>query len=107
MLAGCRPLKPCRRYFVPNLAALLLGLYAAYYIVLEWFAGLTWTAFVALPVFVTANALQQVLRDAAPLSVRIAMHTRLMQSLLHIKCLVHTACCCSEADGLQPCITRC
>lgn len=54
---------------MPNLAALLLGLYAAYYIVLEWFAGLTWTAFVALPVFVTANALQQVLRDAAPLSI--------------------------------------
>ena len=53
---------------MPNLAALLLGLYAAYYIILEWFAGLTWTAFVALPVFVTANALQQVLRGAMPIA---------------------------------------
>lgn len=48
------------RYLVPNLAALLLSIYAAYYIVLEWFAGLTWTVFVALPAFVTASAFQHV-----------------------------------------------
>lgn len=49
-----------RRCFVPNLAAVLVGVYSAYYIVLEWFAGSTWTAFVGLPLFVTANAFQQV-----------------------------------------------
>jgi hypothetical protein len=92
---------------VPNLAALLLGLYAAYYIVLEWFAGLTWTAFVALPVFVTANALQQVLRDDAPLSFGIVMHTRLVQRLLHTtKRLLQQCLLCSQANGLQPCVAR-
>jgi len=48
---------------VPNLAAVLLVAYGAYYIVLEWFAGLTWAVFVALPMYLTANILYQVSRS--------------------------------------------
>lgn len=51
------------RYCVPNLAAVLLVAYGAYYIVLEWFAGLTWAVFVALPMYLTANILYQVSRS--------------------------------------------
>ena len=95
---------------MPNLAALLLGLYAAYYIILEWFAGLTWTAFVALPVFVTANALQQVLRASAPLLLDIGAGLpctpSLVQNLLHMHCLLQYCLLCSHANGLQPCIAR-
>jgi uncharacterized membrane protein YGL010W len=47
------------RYCVPNLAAVLVVAYGAYYIVLEWFAGLTWSLFVALPLYLTANIFYQ------------------------------------------------
>lgn len=47
------------RYLVPNLAAVLVLGYSAYYIVLEWFAGLTWALFVALPLYLTANIFHQ------------------------------------------------
>ncbi len=45
---------------MPNAAAVLVTGYGAYYIVLEWFAGLSWSICVGLPLYVTANVFYQV-----------------------------------------------
>ncbi|GAB4817512.1 hypothetical protein N2152v2_004558 [Parachlorella kessleri] len=47
------------RYLVLNGSFVLLGGYALYYLFLEPFAGLSWAAFVALPMWVAANYVQQ------------------------------------------------
>lgn len=51
----CDELLPCR-YLVFNGSFVLLAAYSLYYLTLEPFAGLTWGALVALPMWGTANA---------------------------------------------------
>jgi uncharacterized membrane protein YGL010W len=53
---------PCynrRRYLVCNGSFVLLAAYASYYVLLEPLAGLSWAACMALPMWATANAVQQ------------------------------------------------
>jgi uncharacterized membrane protein YGL010W len=46
------------RAAVPNLAAILVALYWAYYVTLEVFAGLMWGLFIGVPLWLTATAFQ-------------------------------------------------
>jgi uncharacterized membrane protein YGL010W len=48
-----------RRFLVFNGSFLLLAAYSAYYVALEPFAGLTWSACTALPMWGAANAFRQ------------------------------------------------
>ena len=48
------PALPCSQV-VLNLGAVALLFYWAYYIVLEWFAGLTWGLFLGAPMWLTAT----------------------------------------------------
>lgn len=52
------------RYLVPNGSLLLLATYCLYYLTLEPFAGLTWAALVALPMWGTANAARALVGSA-------------------------------------------
>lgn len=55
-----------RRYCVFNLAAIILAAYAVFYLTLDFFAGITWAALVAVPMLFIANIMHQVGLLAAP-----------------------------------------
>jgi hypothetical protein len=72
------------RYFVFNGSAVVLASYALYYLTLEPFAGLTWAAFVGLPLYVAANAAYQVVfyhrKNGSYVRLPVGAKCRILQS---------------------------
>ena len=68
-----------RRYARYNGAYFMVLGYSLYYIVLEWFAGLTWTIFMGVPLWISSVAFQQLVPHAWAWAIGLHIFAWFMQ----------------------------